>query len=245
MRYDDGRLMKHPRAANFAWRCENGKFVYWFHNHGGRFIREHPRRRTIAYEERNPVWLVGGVEADSPRGKVIRWSQPEIALYDDDPFIRMSYPDLVEEGGKYYLQKDIARVHEIDPTLVEGMWSQFSAKEISKKRLVLELTGASIPAIVKMPELPVLLRRSKRSDYGKEDLDNGFSLDVWARLDSVVAGQLLVDNRTADGKGFALRTAEDANVELVLNDGPGVKSLRIYGRYLRTSEAVAAFRAGV
>jgi hypothetical protein len=80
MRYADGRLMKHPRAANFAWRCENGKFLYWFHNHGGRFIREHPRRRTIAYEERNPVWLSGGVEADSPRGKIIRWSQPEIAL---------------------------------------------------------------------------------------------------------------------------------------------------------------------
>jgi hypothetical protein len=44
MRYADGRLMKHPRAANFAWRCANGKYLYWFHNHGGRFIREHPRR---------------------------------------------------------------------------------------------------------------------------------------------------------------------------------------------------------
>ena len=94
MRYADGRLMKHPRAANFAWRCENGKFLYWFHNHGGRFIREHPRRRTIAYEERNPVWLSGGVETDSPRGKVINWSQPEIAIYDDDPWIRMSYPEV-------------------------------------------------------------------------------------------------------------------------------------------------------
>ena len=41
-RYADGRLMKHPRAANFAWKCENGKYLYWFHNHGGRFIGEHP-----------------------------------------------------------------------------------------------------------------------------------------------------------------------------------------------------------
>ena len=69
------------------------------------------------------MWLLGGVEADSPNGKIIRWSQPEIALYDDDPYIRMSYPDLVEDGGKYFLtetQKDVARVHEIDPTLLEG-----------------------------------------------------------------------------------------------------------------------------
>ena len=119
--------MKHPRAANFAWKCANGKYLYWFHNHGGRFIREHPQRRTIAYEDRNPVWLCGGVEADTPEGKVIRWSQPEIVLYDDDPYIRMSYPDLVEDGGKYFLtetQKDMARVHEIDPELLEGLWGQ-------------------------------------------------------------------------------------------------------------------------
>ena len=38
MRYADGRLMKHRRAANFAWRCQNGKYIYWFHNHSGKFI---------------------------------------------------------------------------------------------------------------------------------------------------------------------------------------------------------------
>lgn len=321
MRYDDGRLMKHPRAANFAWRCENGKFVYWFHNHGGRFIREHPRRRTIAYEERNPVWLVGGVEADSPKGKIIRWSQPEIALYDDDPFIRMSYPDLVEEGGKYFLtetQKDIARVHEIDPALLEGMWNQFHAKVVAAKGLVVDLKG-NVPSVVKAAAPKLFLQRSRRSDYGKEDLNNAFSLDLWVRLDSLKPDQWLVDNRTADGRGYALRTTADRAVEIILNDGrtenrwasdpgslvagkpqhivaivdggpeiitfvidgklndggdarqfgwgrfnPNLKSaagapeirigqnldgkvlnLRLYDRYLRTSEAVAAFRAGL
>ncbi|MDE2339806.1 MAG: hypothetical protein KGL21_01890, partial [Alphaproteobacteria bacterium] len=64
------------------------------------------------------------MEADSPRGKIIRWSQPEIVLYDDDPFIRMSYPDLVEDGGRYFLtetQKDVARVHEVDPALLAAL----------------------------------------------------------------------------------------------------------------------------
>jgi len=147
MRYADGRLMKHPRAANFAWRCANGKFVYWFHNHGGRFIREHPNRRTIAYEDRNPVWLVGGVEADSPQGRIVRWSQPEIGLFDDDPYIRMSYPDLIEDGGKYFLtetQKDVARVHEIDPALLDGMWEQFgdNRKLVATRGLLLNLPAS-------------------------------------------------------------------------------------------------------
>ena len=312
MRYADGRLMKHPRAANFAWRCENGKFLYWFHNHGGRFIREHPRRRTIAYEERNPVWLSGGVEADSPHGRIIRWSQPEIALYDDDPWIRMSYPDLLEDGGKYYLtetQKDVARVHEIDRGFLEGLWSQAKAKDVSKAGVVIELANAS-GRTVEMPELPLFVRRSTRADYGAEDLRGGFSVELWA---NAAPGDMLLDNRTPDGRGFALRVVEGGAVEIILNDGrtesrwasdpgsvsageihhvaavvdggpkivtfvidgklndggdarqfgwgrynpylrsvnggplkigPHVQQVRVYDRYLRTSEAVAAFRAG-
>ena len=99
MRFADGRLMKHPRAAKFAWWRENGKYLYRFHNHGGRFIRESPKRRSIAYEKPNPVWLSEGVEADSPLERVTRRSQPEIVLHDGDPLIRMNYPGLAEEGG--------------------------------------------------------------------------------------------------------------------------------------------------
>ena len=317
MRYADARLMKHPRAANFAWRCENGKFLYWFHNHGGRFIREHPQRRTIAYEERNPVWLLGGIEADSPRGKVILWSQPEIVLYDDDPIIRMSYPDLIEDGGQYYLtetQKDVARVHLIDSSLLTGLWNQFEARGIPSEGLLLEVTG-NVPPRVPLPRLPEFYRRSARADHGKEDLRAGFSLELWVQPGSAEPGQILLDNRGPDGKGFALVTASGGAFELVLNDGrtenrwasdpgtlrPGqrqhiaavvdggpkivtfvidgtlndggesrqfgwgrfspnlrsanglpelrvanqfVRSLRLYNRPLRTSEAIAAFRAG-
>ncbi len=118
--YADGRLIKNPRAANFAWKCNNGKYLYWFHNHGGKFIRE--MYDYGPYNDRNPVWLCGGVEADSPDGKIIQWSQPEIILYTEDTYVRMSYPDLIEENGSYFLtetQKYIARVHEIPVDLIE------------------------------------------------------------------------------------------------------------------------------
>ena len=220
-----GRPMKHPRAANFVWKCENGKYLYWFHNHGGRFIREHPRRRTIAYEDRNPVWLCGGIEADTPEGKVIQWSQPEIALYDDDPYIRMSYPDLIEEDGRFYLtetQKDKARVHAISPTLLEGMWAQFDNPAVATDGLALALpdAGRSMPATAQIPELPAFLARdTTRADYGTRDLRAGFSIDVWLRLDGLTAGQLLLDNRTGDGRGFCLHTTASGAMDLVLNDG--------------------------
>ncbi|MBI3684007.1 MAG: exo-alpha-sialidase [Acidobacteria bacterium] len=322
MRYADGRLIKHPRAANFAWRCQNGKYLYWFHNHGGRFILEHPQRRTMAYEDRNPVWLAGGEEADSPEGRIIRWSQPEIALYDDDPMVRMSYPDLIEDQGKYFLtetQKEIARVHEIDPVLLAGLWNQSTNKTAAAHGLLLDLPfrGQTMPDSGDAPGLPMLVRR-RPGGHGTEDLRGGFSIDLWVQFRSLRAGQVILDNRTPDGRGFALRTSPGGTVEILLNDGrtdnawesqPGlleagqlhhiavivdggprimtfvidgklcdggdhrqfgwgrfspnlrsanggrllrigegfdgeVRRLRIYGRYLRTSEAIANFRAG-
>jgi len=220
-RYADGRRMKHPRAANFAWKCSRGKYLYWFHNHGGRFIGEHPQATSISYHDRNPVWLCGGVETDTPAGTVIQWSQPEIALYDDDPFIRMSYPDLVEEDGRYFLtetQKDIARVHEIDPTLLEGLWNQFDDEEIASAGLVLELEG-SVPDEVKMPELPAFIRRDRASPYGTEDLRQGFTLELWVRFDALAPGQVLLDSRRENGRGVCLHTALGGAVEIILNDG--------------------------
>ncbi|MEA3479384.1 MAG: exo-alpha-sialidase [Bacteroidota bacterium] len=224
-KYEDGRLMKHPRAANFAWKCENGKYLYWFHNHGGRFIREHPNRRSMAFEDRNPVWLCGGIEVDSPKGKLIKWSQPEIILYDDDTYIRMSYPDLIEEDGKYFLtetQKNIARVHEIDPALLEGLWNQFGNKSIVRDGLLLELPKMeqAIPKQVDMPELKSFLVRSgRKADYGTDDLRTGFAIDLWLHLKTLSAGQILLDNRKENGQGWCLQTTERGTVEIILNDG--------------------------
>ncbi len=221
-RFADGRLMKHARAANFAWKCSNGKYLYWFHNHGGRFIRENP---GIAYEDRNPVWLCGGVETDTPEGKVIQWSQPEIVLYDDDPYVRMSYPDLVEEDGAIFLtetQKDVARVHEMDPKLLEGLWNQFENAAVATEGLVLNLPkeGAALPEQVEIPPLPDFLERdSKRADYGAMNLRQGFTIDLWLRLDGLDAGQVALDSRTESGQGLCLKTTERGTLEIVLNDG--------------------------
>lgn len=223
--YADGRRMKHPRAANFHWKLENGKYLYWFHNHGGRFIAEHPRRRSMAYEDRNPVWFSGGVEVDTPDGKIIQWSQPEIGLYDDDPYLRMSYPDLVEEGGEVYLtetQKDKARVHRIQSALLDALWDQFNIAEVARTGMILELPadGASMPATAALPPLPDFLQRdAHRADYGTLDLRRGFSIDVWFHLDALTPGQILLDNRTPNGQGFCLQTTPRGMIEIVLNDG--------------------------
>lgn len=210
-KYADGRLMKHPRAANFAWKCENGKFLYWYHNHGGNW-----------YEDRNPVWLCGGVEVDSPDGRVIQWSQPEIVLYDDDPYVRMSYPDLIEDDGDYYLfetQKDIARVHLIDTQLLQRLWSQFDdSQSVTSEGCILEVPNGSDKA--EIPPLPAFNERDhQKADHGEKDLRNGFTVEAWLQLDKLNAGQILLDTRAEDGQGWCLQTTSMGTIEIVLNDG--------------------------
>ena len=319
-----GQRIKHPRAANFAWRCSNGKFLYWFHNHGGPSIRPGPagsgRDGRTPYEDRNPAWLVAGVERDSPAGKVIHWSQPEILLYDDDPFIRMSYPDLIEADGKFYVtetQKNVGRVHEIPKELLDGLFNQSENKAVAKPGLVLTLPGERpMPQDVAMPPLPEFhMRDGARPDHAGKDLRAGFSLDFWLQLDSLLPGQAILDSRDGRGRGLLVSTTEAGTIRIALYDGrqesswecdrgilrlgklqhvvitvdagpkiitfvvdgvlcdggeerqfgwgrfsptlrtpngsaklkiaPAVRSLRLYNRALRTSEAVGNFRAGI
>jgi hypothetical protein len=211
--YADGRLIKNPRAANFAWRCSNGKFLYWHHNHGLKW-----------YDERNPVWLSGGVEIDTPDGKQIAWSQPEIVIYTDDTYIRMSYPDMVETEEGIFLtetQKRIARVHEVKPKLLQAMWNQHETATVAEEGLILSLPdgGSSMPAEVAAPRMPHFTKRSVGNEaYGQDSLRQGFTLDLWFTLEDLEPGQVLVDKRREDGRGFCLRTSLRGTIEIVLSD---------------------------
>ncbi|MGA0559958.1 exo-alpha-sialidase [Larkinella sp. VNQ87] len=225
MRYGTGHLVKHPRAANFVWKCENGKYLYWFHNHGGRFIREHKNRRSMAYEDRNPAWVMGGLEVDSPKGKVIKWTQPEILLYDEDPLIRMSYPDLVEDKGSYFItetQKDIARVHKVDENLLNKLWSQFDYSKKAQDGLVTQWTyqSGNFPQTVAAPVLPEFYKRdTKKLEQPGMNVPNGFTIDITFKLNDLSGNQLLLDARDPAGKGWVVRTTDQKTIELLMNDG--------------------------
>jgi len=233
--FADGRRMKHPRAANFAWRCTNGKYLYWFHNHGGRVQREAPGNADGgAYDDRNPVWLSAGLEIETPTGREIAWSEPEIILYDDDPYVRISYPDLIEEDGRYYLtetQKDIARVHEIPAALIEEMWAALaealglasSVGNATPEPCLLALParpGAAMPERAALPALPWFrVRDGNAADYRGKDTGAGLAIELRVSLADLAAGCVLLDNRDSAGRGFCLGTAAGGALELTLNDG--------------------------
>lgn len=119
--FASGRPIKNPRAFSFVRKFSNGKYLLWFHNNGGEAA--HTRERWDYYRDRNPGWVSGGYESNG----TILWSEPEILLYDDDPATRFSYPDFIEEKGRFFItetNKEVARCHPIDRSLLEGLWSQ-------------------------------------------------------------------------------------------------------------------------
>jgi hypothetical protein len=307
-----GRKFKNSRACPKVWKTRDGRYLFWFHHHGA---HKNP------YRGRNPAWLSGGIEKDG----FIHWSQPEIVLYDTDPQNclfdpntglpgpggGMSYPDLIEQHGRCWItetQKTVARVHPIDPTLLDDLWNQGNVKTVTDRGLVLDLDADAVQeAEVKMPELPNLAK------------GGGFSVDFWIRRADSAAGQVVLDSRDEQGRGVVVTTGDYSTLRIDMNDGensgfwscdrglvpPGdwhhvsmivdggpnvismvvdgvlcdggeictygwgrfspelgdvrgssrlrvapslagqLKRVRVYNRYLRTSEAIANFRAGI
>lgn len=186
-----GRPIKHPRAAGFVRRFSNGKFLLWFHNHGGEAAASAENWRY--YEGRNPAWISGGVE----RNGRIEWSEPEILLYDDDPTVRISYPDFIEDRGRFFVtetQKSVARVHPIDRALLDAVWNQFDNRAVAP---------GGRP---EMPRLPNLRERG------------GFSIEFLVRFRDLGPGQTLLDTRDGRGKGIAITTSNRFSLRLTLND---------------------------
>ena len=191
-----GRIVKTPRACPKLWKSSNGKYLLWIENHS-----------RPSYQTRNPAWLVGGIEREG----TIHWSEPEIVLFEDNPTIGMSYPDLVEEDGKYWIvetQKFFARIHEIDPTLLEGLWTQAERRSVTREGLVVEADSAALAqGDVKLPDLT----------FGKR-ANAGLALDFWLDTAQLAPGQTLFDSRDTEGHGLVAIVTEDKTVQLTLAD---------------------------
>ena len=207
-----GTLVDHPRAANFVRRLSQGPFagryIYWFHNHRGK-----------DFLGRNPAYLLGGVEEDSPDGKVIRWGSPVAVLYDEDKSVRISYPDFIWDEGLYITetQKKIARVHRIPDRLLRSLWSagpaQVGAVPVAD---VLTRLGATLERGVDAETLDGYARQFDRTDKDRdgkhtkaEYVDRGPYMTPQAR-----AGIF----RAADGNADGVVTRDEYILNRIITD---------------------------
>ena len=196
-KYENGIKLKTPRACPRIWKCKNGKYLFWYHNNGG-----------WNFGVRNPAWISGGIERD---GKII-WSQPEILFYEEDKNVRMSYPDLIEQDGKYWItetNKVNARVHEIPNEFLNTLWSQFKIQTVTKKDLVAEWNEIEIPenGQLKVPSMP------------EGSYKDGFTIDLRVVLATLSPGQRLLSSKDKYGNGIELETDNFGAIKISISEG--------------------------
>ncbi len=198
------RMFKTPRACPKLFMTSEGKYLFWYHHHGGK-----------RWTGRNPAFLAGGVLKDGS----IRWSEPEIVLFDPNPAIRMSYPDLIEQDGAFWItetQKTVARAHPVDRSLLDGLWGQAEATNVCQKGLLLEKANSG-----DAPSRPAVPQGFGDLSFG------GLTVELWLKLDAVTPGQTLFSTMGTDGQGVRVMTAEIAGqptLEIELCDGGRVAS---------------------
>ena len=200
--YADGeRRIKHTRALARVWKTSNGKYLMWIHNHDGRDAAP-PRNK-----DRNPAWLIGGVEREGR----IYWSEPEVLFfgYIFKHDAGMSYPDLVEEDGSYWISatdKVAARIHKVDNAMLERLWSQRNRAEVPVAGRVVEAEGEALKEPIELAG-PLPIREDGMS----------VSLDIeWADFP---VGTVLLDGRDEKGAGFRLFVTQEGTLALGLNNG--------------------------
>ena len=209
-----GRIVKQPRACAKIWQTRNGRYLLWFHNNG-----------TTTYNNgmnagsRNIAWLSAGRLKDS----FVWWSQPEIVAYVDGGLEGCSYPDFIEDSGRYYIcstQKTEARVMDVEPGLLDGLWNQETRRDVATNGLVLNLSAekCAAHAMARAPKLAPLcgdIQRRKSRDEGAGSL----TIDLAVRFTDLAPGQVLLDSRDAAGRGYVLRTTERGTVRFEMSDG--------------------------
>lgn len=195
--YPGGPYIKTPCACPALWKTFDGHFLLWFHNHSGKTV----------HEDRSVVWLTAGVE----RHGRIHWAQPEILLYWLGGSKGMSYPSLIEQGGRYWVtetEKSKARVHNIDENLLDALYEQGQGAETVQEGMVLSVDEkAAAKGTAKLP--------------GTQDLSTGgaFTLELWVDIDDLRPGQVVLDSRNGGGPGMTVAVAPRSALSLTLSDG--------------------------
>ena len=215
LRYSPGgRIVKQPRACAKLWKTRNGRYLLWYHNNGTTSYSTGPNIGS-----RNLAWLSAG---RLEQGRVC-WSEPELVAYVNGGIEGCSYPDLIEEAGRFHIcstQKTEARVMAVEPGLIEGMWEQETLSRIATNGLLLKLAGAKCAphTTVRAPRWPALCGDLR---YQKVPTDSAgsFTIDLAVRFSDLASGQVLLDSRDAAGRGYLLRTTERGTVRLELGDG--------------------------
>ena len=124
----------------------------------------------------------------------------------------MSYPDLIELDGKYWItetNKANARCHAIPEGFINKIWSQFDNNSVTRENLVGEWKENELK-----PKSILTLQKNIENQFA-----NGFTFDLKIEPQDLAPGQIILSAKSKNGKSVVLQTGEYGSIEIILNDG--------------------------
>ncbi len=231
----DGRRLRNPRGSITPFRLRepaadgSAEYVMLYYNNG--------RTERQGYVGRRVYWLtLGRSTADG----LIRWSEPEVALYWDGTGFEErpdwnpdwaivdgpGYPDFVEleDGSLLFVESNklAVRFHEVEPRLLAYLRAQHELVRVPSEALAFDWTGGAPASAPVLPDLragggvsvSVCFSGLLASMGEHRTLMSAFS-DVTAALGEEPTSSTIT-------KGWSITVADDGELELFVTDGFGV-----------------------
>ena len=201
-----GKIIRNPRACPKLWKISNGRYLFWFHNNGA-----HSFNNEVNHGCRNIVWLTAGTLIEAK----MHWSQPEIFCYCPHPLQGCSYPDLLEDDGRFFIastQKSEARTNEVPLSFLDKLFKQDMLKEVTRQGLMVEVTPNQLKKCkdyyyeAKMTQLPNLSQAES------------FSVELWLKAPRIFTRTLL-SSVNEKGQGFIVRLTTTDTIQIDFGDG--------------------------
>ena len=144
--YQNASWLKQPRGPLSPKRQPNGLVLMTYYNTAplGTFASH------MTVNDRNNMWLTVGHEV--PEGG-LRWSQPELVLYERDRSRGHGYPDIVTAlGGEVFITETFkstphseAKTHHVPRAMVELLYRQTTINETATEGVVAVLNSPVVP----------------------------------------------------------------------------------------------------
>lgn len=192
-----------------------------------------------------PVFIAGGVRNDAG---LIRWSEPELLMYDRCGTDAPTCEDMVEQDGRFWVmleQAGMLRTREVDSGLLQGLWQQETRREVCSNGLAVACLNPS----------GTELSFAVPPTFGNLD-GGGLSVELWVTPEHTTWGETLFSTRkglrgvrvgTASSKGLLTMRIElyDGNRQVVWHTDPGALQKDRLHHVVFVCDAVAGLVGGI
>lgn len=195
LKYEDGSKILNPNSYPQIYKMANGTLALLFYNNSSK-----------SYSGGNPIWISGGrIDASGD----VKWSQPEILVYNKNYERNFSLPNLLEKDNSAWILTRSGKrgvLNRASPRVLRAVSNPVDNVLATRDLVFNPRAFKNGGATFVMPKL-------------KDVSKHGITIDFVARFTDSSVGKLVFDNMDNSGKGIQVLTDKNRSLRVIVNDG--------------------------